>query len=213
MNSREIVRRAIAFANPPRLPFWQHAAAGVPNDVCDIWEMDRSEAGWFFDNPGMDDWGCLWSCTEQENMGQVSACPLAEWSQLDHYRPPNPANPFYYERLGPLLEQAGDRYVIVTAHSLLFSRLHKLRGFANTMQDFYLEPETRASRARHDRRLQDSAVRRAASPFRPSRRRPVPYGRLGYTARHLHQPEAFRRVLCPRATGRFSRPSTASAGT
>ena len=29
----------------------------------------------------------------------------------------------------------------LTAHSLLFSRLHKLRGFTNTMEDFYLEPE------------------------------------------------------------------------
>ena len=29
----------------------------------------------------------------------------------------------------------------LTAHSLLFSRLHKLRGFAATMEDFYLEPE------------------------------------------------------------------------
>ena len=28
-----------------------------------------------------------------------------------------------------------------TAHALLFSRLHRLRGFANTMEDFYLEPE------------------------------------------------------------------------
>lgn len=141
MDSREIVRRAVTFANPPRLPFWQHAVTGVPDDVCDIWEMDRSEAGWFFDNAGMDDWGCQWSRTEQENMGQVSACPLADWSDLDHYQPPNPLNPFYYDRLGPLLDKAGDRYVVVTAHSLLFSRLHKLRGFANTMQDFYLEPE------------------------------------------------------------------------
>jgi uroporphyrinogen-III decarboxylase len=39
------------------------------------------------------------------------------------------------------LDQAGDRYVALTAHSLLFSRLHKLRGFAATMEDFYLEPE------------------------------------------------------------------------
>ena len=29
----------------------------------------------------------------------------------------------------------------MTAHNLLFSRLHKLRGFAATMEDFYLEPE------------------------------------------------------------------------
>ncbi|MBN1588359.1 MAG: hypothetical protein JW888_02480 [Pirellulales bacterium] len=144
MESREIVRRAIEFDNPPRLPFWQHwnhKMPGFPDDVCNIWEMDRQQAGWFFDTAAPDDWGCGWNATEQHNMGQVTDCPLADWSALDSYGPPNPRNPFYYERLGPIIDEAGDRYVCLTAHSLLFSRYHKLRGFANTMMDFHLEPE------------------------------------------------------------------------
>jgi hypothetical protein len=144
MESQEIVRRAIEFDCPPRLPFWQHwnhKMAGFPDDVCNIWEMDRAEAGWFFDTPGRDDWGCGWSATAVKNMGQVAEHPLADWSALDGYRPPDPGNPFYYERLELLLRAAEDRYVCLTAHSLLFSRLHKLRGFAATMEDFYLEPE------------------------------------------------------------------------
>jgi len=144
MQRREIVRRAIEFDTPPRLPFWQHwnhKMPEFPDDVCNIWEMDRSEAGWFFDTPGMDDWGCGWSVTEVKNIGQVTDCPLASWSALDRYHPPDPRNPFYYERLGPLMDAADDRYVVLTAHNLLFSRLHKLRGFAATMEDFYLEPE------------------------------------------------------------------------
>jgi uroporphyrinogen decarboxylase len=144
MDSREIVRRAIEFTRPPRCPFWQHYRHGIPgapDDVCNIWEMDRAEAGWFFDNPAPDDWGCGWSVTQQKNMGQVVSHPLADWSSLERYRPPDPRNPFYYERLGPLLDQARGRYVAITAHNLLFSRLHKLRGFSATMEDFYLEPE------------------------------------------------------------------------
>ncbi|MHC4401807.1 MAG: uroporphyrinogen decarboxylase family protein [Planctomycetota bacterium] len=144
MHSREIVRRAIEFQRPPRLPFWQHwnhKMPGFPDDVHNIWEMDRAEAGWFFDNPTVDDWDCRWSTTDQENIGQVTDHPLADWSALDRYRPPDPRNPFYYERLGPLLDKAAGRYVAVTAHALLFSRLHRLRGFAATMEDFYLEPE------------------------------------------------------------------------
>jgi uroporphyrinogen-III decarboxylase len=144
MEPRQLVRRAIAFQTPPRLPFWQHwnhKMAGFPDDVHNIWEMDRAEAGWFFDNPGMDDWGCGWSTTDVKNIGQVTACPLADWSALDRYRPPNPRNPFYYERLGPMIDEAGGRYVVLTAHGLLFSRLTRLRGFTATMEDFYLEPE------------------------------------------------------------------------
>ncbi|HLA86110.1 MAG TPA: uroporphyrinogen decarboxylase family protein [Thermoguttaceae bacterium] len=145
MEPREIVRRAIEFDRPPRLPFWQHwnhKMADFPDDVHNIWEMDRQEAGWFFDNPNAaDDWGCGWNSTEHKTIGQVTEFPLADWSSLDRYQAPDPRNPFYYDRLGPMIDAAGDRYVAITAHSLLFSRQHKLRGFANTMEDFYFEPE------------------------------------------------------------------------
>ena len=144
MEPVEIVRRAIVFGKPPRLPFWQHwnhKMPGIPDDVHNIWEMDRAEAGWFFDSPGMDDWGCGWHTTDLKNIGQVDNCPLSDWSLLENYQTPNPRNAFYYERLGPMIDEAAGRYVCLTAHSLLFSRLHKLRGFVNTMQDFHLEPD------------------------------------------------------------------------
>jgi len=141
MESKEIVRRAIEFDNPPRLPFWQHEVPFAPDDVCDIWEMDRAEAGWFFDNAVEDDWGCGWARTKKKNMGQVVGCPLADWAALKNYRPPNPRNPFYFERLGPLMDEAGQRYVAVTSHFNLIERLHMLRGFAATMEDFYFQPK------------------------------------------------------------------------
>ncbi len=141
MESREIVRRAIEMQGPPRLPFWQHEVAWAPDDVCDVWEMDRAEAGWFFNTPAPDDWQCVWSQTDVKNMGQVVGHPLADWAALDGFRAPDGRNPFYFERLGPLLDEAGERYVAVTSHFNLIERLHMLRGFGATMEDFYLEPE------------------------------------------------------------------------
>ena len=150
MESREIVRRAIEFATPPRLPFflggsWSDKLSaviqGFPNDVCDCWEMDRQENGWFFDNPDPDDWGCQWAKTEVENMGQVVGHPLAEWNALASYKPPNPRNPFYFARIEDEIKDAGDRYVVLTSHFNLFERLHMLHGFDKTLMDFYLEPE------------------------------------------------------------------------
>ena len=150
MESREIVRRAIEFATPPRLPFflggsWSDKLSaviqGFPNDVCDCWEMDRQENGWFFDNPDPDDWGCQWAKTEVENMGQVVGHPLAEWTALASYKPPNPRNPFYFARIEDEIKDAGDRYVVLTSHFNLFERLHMLHGFDKTLMDFYLEPE------------------------------------------------------------------------
>jgi hypothetical protein len=141
MRSKEIVSRAIEFRHPPRLPFWQSELSDVPNDVLEIREMDRARAGWFFDNPVMDDWGCRWARTEHANMGQVVEHPLADWSAFDRYRPPDPQDSFYFERLEPLLAEAGDRYVAVTCHFNLIERLHMLRGFATMMEDLYLHPD------------------------------------------------------------------------
>lgn len=141
MTSREIVRRAIEFGSPPRLPFWQHEVQEAPDDVADVWEMDRARAGWFFDNASLDDWGCRWARTEVKNMGQVVHHPLLDASAVRSYRPPAPRDPFYFERLEPLLAAAGDRYVVVTSHFTFIERLHMLRGFSAAMEGFYLEPQ------------------------------------------------------------------------
>ncbi len=215
MESREIVRRAIEFGSPPRIPFWQHyrhSIPGAPDDVCNIWEMDRAEAGWYFDTPKPDDWGCGWAATELKNMGQVVAHPLADWSALERFRPPNPRNPFYYERLGPLIDEARGRYVALTAHNLPFSRLHKLRGFANTMQDFYVEPE-------RVRRVLDMIVKFKVEQCRELHRRfgdridglfvADDWGTQQGTFVSL---KTFDEFFAP-AIGGFSTPSTAAAGT
>ncbi len=150
MESKEIVRRAIEFDGPPRLPFflgdfWGEKMLGprtdILNDVCDCWEMDRQKAGWFFDNPGLDDWGCRWERTEVNNMGQVVEHPLADWTRLDDYRPPDPRDPFYFERIDDVIRRADDKYVVVTSHFNLIERLHMLHGFEETMIDFRLAPE------------------------------------------------------------------------
>ena len=150
MDGREIVRRAIEFDKPPRLPFFlgtywsKRLSASIrdfPNDVCDSWEMDRQERGWFFDNPVEDDWGCHWAATEMKNMGQVVGHPLEDWSKLSSYKLPNPRNPFYFKKLEEDVNGAGDRYMVITSHFNLFERLHMLHGFQRTLEDFYLEPE------------------------------------------------------------------------
>jgi len=140
MQSREIVRRAIAFQRPSRIPFWQDVVDDVPGDVCDCWEMDRGKRGWFFDRAVEDDWGCGWAVTQKKNMGQVVRHPLEDWAKLDAYRPPDPRDPFYFERIDERISQADGRYVAVTCHFNLIERLHMLHGFNQTLIDLHTEP-------------------------------------------------------------------------
>ncbi len=150
MERKEIVRKAIEFDNPPRLPFfigsfWTEKLAesfsDFPNDVCDCWEMDRQKNGWFFDNAAPDDWGCNWETIDKNNIGQVVSHPLDDWAKLDSYKPPNPKDSFYFERIDDTIKNADDKYVVITSHFNLIERLEMLRGLANAYQDFYLEPE------------------------------------------------------------------------
>ncbi len=141
MKPEEIVRRTIEFKTPPRLPFYQSVMNDIPSDVLEIREMDRAKAGWFFDRPGMDDWGCRWAITEIKNMGQVVDHPLMDRSAIDSFVPPDPHDLYYYERIDPLIKQANDRYVVITCHFNLIERLHMLRGFIGAMEDFYIAPE------------------------------------------------------------------------
>jgi hypothetical protein len=149
MESREIVRRAIEFDNPLRLPFFLGGSwkehfdrkdIDIPNDVCDCWEVDRQKSGWFFDNPVTDDWGCRWGKTNLENIGQVVGHPLADWADFDSFTPPNARDDFYYERVDDFIKDAGDRYVVLTSHFNFIERFEMLRGFENALVDFYAEP-------------------------------------------------------------------------
>ncbi|MCE5251738.1 hypothetical protein LLG96_16135 [bacterium] len=141
MTGYELVRKAIEFDKPERLPFFQRVYPKAPDDVCDSWEMDRQKAGWFFDIPELDDWGCQWQVTEVKNMGQVVKGPLEDWSKLDSYIPPDPTDPFYFERAEKEIADPRDRYVCLTSHFNLFERLHMLHGFTRTLMDFYDAPE------------------------------------------------------------------------
>jgi hypothetical protein len=111
--------------------------------------MDRARRGWFFDNPAEDDWGCGWQSVAHSNMGQVVHHPLADWAAFDHaaagrWYPPDPHDPFYYERIAPALADARGRYVVLSAHFNLIERHHMLRGFDQAMLDYYLEPDRTA---------------------------------------------------------------------
>jgi len=150
MESREIVRKAIEFDNPPRLPFFiggmwhehfKRKNIAIPNDVLDCWEMDRNKSGWFFDNPVVDDWGCGWGKTALDNIGQVVHHPLTDWKSFDSFTPPSPHDEFYFERIEQHLKNAGDKYVVLTNHFNLIERFEMLRGFSNALLDFYTEPE------------------------------------------------------------------------
>jgi len=144
MSSYEVVRRAIEFERPDRLPL-RFEALGL-NDTHDVrWNQivpwDAADKTRPAPRQNTDEWGCIWVRTEMDNMGQVKGHPLADWGALDHFRWPDPDDPAFYEGMEKQFEGSEDKYVTTLIFMLLFERMHALHGFANTLIDLYLERE------------------------------------------------------------------------
>ncbi len=137
-SSYEIVRRAIEFGNPDRLPV-RFDALGV-SDVHQV-GWNQTGAGSHTVPESLDEWGCLWVRSEKVNMGQVKGHPLADWAAVGSYEWPNPDDPALYDGMEEGFEGAGDKYVLTGIFMLLFERLHSLHGFQNTLEDLYVDRE------------------------------------------------------------------------
>ena len=136
MTSYEVVRRAIEFDGPDRLPM-RFETLGI---------SDVHHVGWNQIGAGdrslrqtMDEWGCLWIRSEEVNMGQVKGHPLADWSALDTYAWPDPDDPALYEGMEERFEGSGGMYVLTGIFMLLFERMHSLHGFQNTLEDLLID--------------------------------------------------------------------------
>ncbi len=136
--SYEVVKRALHFEKPDRLPL-KFSVFG---------HSDFADAGWNQIGTGdrtkrntLDEWGCTWSRSEVNNMGLVTGNPLNDWANLKDFKFPNPNNPEFYEGMEKKFEDTSqnEKYFITGIFALLFERLHHLRGFENTLMDLYLE--------------------------------------------------------------------------
>jgi len=131
-SSYEVVRRAIQFQNPDRLPVVMPTLG-----ICDVaWvNWNQTGTGDNYLRQTLDEWGCTWSRTDVKNMGQVTGHPLADWSALDHFHFPDPDNPDFYDGMEKRFTGTEGKFITTGLFMLLFERLHSLRGFSNTLID------------------------------------------------------------------------------
>jgi len=141
MTSREIVRRAVEFDTPERLPIIC-AALGI-NDVYGV--GCKPSAGWEPSRPNEDEWGCVREKPDADsgvvNMGQPKGHPLTDWTMLDEINFPDPTDDSRWDHMEEALAGAGDKYVRIGCGFTFFERMHYLRGFEQLLVDMHTEPE------------------------------------------------------------------------
>jgi hypothetical protein len=133
-SSRDIVKRAIEFARPPRIPY--SFAKSLGSDFFELAELerllDRCQAG-AERRPGgayCDAWGVRHEVAEGL-FDRVVEHPLADLARLGDYRFPEVAAPERLERVAPYVQRArsAGKYVVAGDPVLLFERLRSLMGF------------------------------------------------------------------------------------
>lgn len=147
MTSREIVKAALYFRGPARLPV-RFGSLGQDDFA---WLPVKAAAGFKPAFPDEDEWGCGWVKSEVKNMGQVKYHPLARIADLPRSKYPDYGDDSRYTDVPAMLKQTApaDKYVIAGIFMVLFERMHTLYGFENTLTDLLTDRETLGRLADH----------------------------------------------------------------
>lgn len=137
MTPREIVRRAIAFESPERLP--RCFPGNYGDDFAGV-GMSPSPDGRPGGKNGLetDEWGAVWENIGICNLGEVKEFPLKSWDDFRKLKIPDIKDPKRWTSLPGARARAGDKYMIAYGISL-YERAHFLRGLENLWMDIYDE--------------------------------------------------------------------------
>ncbi len=122
-------------AHPLLFPDFQRPTSPIPQTYRNVARRDE---------PYTDDFGCVWSTTEDGITGTVTGHPLADWNRYADYAFPDPARctgigPIDWiekERTLRLTREAGGLAFGALRHGHTFLQLCDLRAYENLMFDF-----------------------------------------------------------------------------
>jgi hypothetical protein len=158
VTSRDIVRKAIEFDAPPRVPysfitplasdFFEVAAvprflglADPGGDAANLWTGEKEKENRNLGDRYYDEWGIGWEVTGRA-WDHAFDSPLRDLQRLDGYRFPDVADPRKFDVLQPYVEQAQDagKYVVGFDPIMMFERMRALLGFEELMVAPYTQP-------------------------------------------------------------------------
>ena len=135
MSPREVIKRAIDFRFPPRLPI---NGFGDASDTEWLW-ADEVKPPQALADPTLDPWLCRWEKTGLANMGQIKGHPIDDLSRINNYPWPDAADPRRFATIPKRLDELDadparrDKYRITPIFMLLWERMQALHGFENCM--------------------------------------------------------------------------------
>ena len=145
MNSKEIVRRAVEFRHPERVPgsmpdpYWNdfyHAGVDYPQTAENHWHRvagDRWER--------IDEWGNTWARLEEFSKGEVSKGVLENLADVETIPLPDLGNPAYYQTTAERFARGKTKFCIGGLPGFAFNIARYMRRMEQYLVDLALEPE------------------------------------------------------------------------
>lgn len=137
MTSKEVVKRAVHFRNPPYIPLLYYKSFEKA-DLLSI-PIEKHYAG---ADGRTSEWGFKWEDFEFEfAFGQTKSPAIQNWNDLEAYIPPDHLDLSRFDVAKEMMEKYPDRYYIADLSLSGFTIMTFVRGFENLLEDLYLEPE------------------------------------------------------------------------
>ncbi len=202
MTSREIVKRCIAFGNPPRIA-WHFRTDPIQGRVWD--ETDFAAVGYATDPrftlvPGQKEWTTEWGVRRRTlgtQIGEAVGFPLGKgWHLLDTFQFPDIDADWRWAKLRDSVAQghADGKYVYGHIPSLMLLP-SDLRGMENWLMDHALEPEHLARLLDRLLALRRVIIARYAAAGVDGA---ITWDDMGINDRPLVSPAMFRELYFPR---------------
>lgn len=135
MTAKEVVRRAVTFQGPDRLP--RNFPPRYGSDFAGLGMSPSPDAR---PGNGVDEWGAVWENIGVCKLGEVKDYPLKDWRDFGGLKIPDASAAFRWQTAPRQAAEAGDNFLMAYGVSL-YERVHFLRGLENTWTDIYLEPD------------------------------------------------------------------------
>jgi len=141
MNSREVVRRSIEFANPPRIPY-QFMYNPPATDIIVIGPLEyaatsrKAAVGSTY----VDQWGITWEVSGRW-WDHAIKHPLADLKDVESYHMPDVITPVAKMKWATGLAWRAGKYVMGLDPVMMFETMRSLMGFESLMMAPYDQPD------------------------------------------------------------------------
>jgi len=134
MTTKELVKKAIRFENPSRIPilYKDRSLQTIPEGdvmIYDIAIIRGNES----------EWGYKWQHMDDGTMGQPEDPIIKDWDDVKRYAFPELNLDERIKGLEEFKKQAGERYTVTSLGISGFNTYMFIRGFENSMIDLYSE--------------------------------------------------------------------------